>query len=76
MLQLIGSMLYDNCYLIVGSFLNVCYLIKLFANKLAFHEYLRKGNSKFLLLDFFANAIVLLAKKVALTKYISNLQSN
>lgn len=68
--------LYCNYYLIVDTFSNLYYLIKLFANKFAFCKHLKKDNNKFLLLNFFANSIILLVKKTILAKYKNSLQGN
>lgn len=60
----------------IGNFPDICYLIKLLANKSDFHEHLRRNNSKFPLSDVFANGIALLAKREALAEYINSLQGH
>ncbi len=72
LLQATESTSHSNHHLTIGSFPDVCYLIKLLANKSAFCEYLKRGNSKFLLPDLFANGTKLLAKRIALAEYISS----
>lgn len=76
MLQVTESILYSNHHSTVGNFSEVYYLIKLFANKFVFRKYLRKSNTKFLLLDFLTNGTALLARKVVLANYITSLQNN
>lgn len=56
----------------VGSFSNICYLIKPLINKSAFYKQLRKDNNKSLLPDFFANGIILLVKRIILVNYMNN----
>lgn len=76
MLWVTRSKLYNNYYSIVGSFLDAYYLIKFFPNKSIFHEILRKGSSKSLLLELFANIIALLAKRIVLSDNISSSWGN
>lgn len=64
MLQATKSILHNN------------YFIKLFASKSAFYKQLERGNGKSLLSDLFVNETTLLAKKIILANYTSNLQSN
>lgn len=66
-------MLHGNYYLMIGIFPDICYLIKLLTNKSAFWEYLEKDSNKSLLPKLFGNETILLAKRVVLAKYISNL---
>lgn len=74
--QAIGLKLYNNHDSIIGSIPDICYFIKLLANESAFCEYLGRDSSQSSLPELFANGIVLLAKGVALTKYIRSLQGN
>lgn len=75
-MQEIGLTFHRNYYLVIDSFLNICYFIKLFASKFAFYEQLEKGDGKSLLPDFFAKKTASLVKKIILANYISNLQDN
>lgn len=47
------------------------FFIKLLVNKSTFYEKLKKNNSKFLLINFFANRSILLASKILLSNYMS-----
>lgn len=74
--QITGLMLHGNHHAIVGSFPDVCYLIKLFVNIFALWEHLGRGSNKSLVLDFFANGTALLVKRGVLGKYFSSLWDN
>lgn len=72
LLQAIGSTLYGNCYLIVGSYLNIYYLVKLFTKEAVFYEQLRRDIIGSNLPNLFANSSASLAREVLLTKYITS----
>lgn len=69
--------MHDNHYLLFKSFLNIYYLtIKLLTNIYVFYKHVGRDNSTFLIADIFTNSTILLVKRVALAKYISNSQDN
>ena len=76
LLQATGSTSHGNHHSAVGSFPDVCYLIKLLASESAFHEQLGRGSGESLLPDLFINGTALLAKGIILADYMSNLQGN
>lgn len=65
-LQIIELILYNNFYLIIGSYLDVYYLIKLFIKKYIFYKQIGKNNNKTNLLNLFTNDNILLVKKILL----------
>lgn len=69
-------MLYNNWYSTISNFPNICYLIKLFINKLAFKKYLKQDNTKNKFSDLFSNSITSVAKEILLADYINSLQGN
>lgn len=69
-------MSYNNWYSTISSFLNICYLVKLFANKSTFEEQLGWDDAKNKLPDLFANSIISLARDVLLADYINSSQGN
>lgn len=76
LLQATGSTKNSNCHLIVGSNPDIYYLVKFLINKAVFHKLLRKSNSRSNLPNLFVNSSTLLVKKVLLSEYIANCQSN
>lgn len=71
-----GSTSHGNRHSTVGSFPDICYLVKLLTNESVFHEQLGRGASETELPDLFANGTTSLAKGVLLADYISNSRGN
>ncbi len=71
-LQATGSTSHGNRHSTVGSYPDVCYLVKLLTKESVFHEQLGRGASEPELPDLFANGSVLLSKGVLLTDYINS----
>ena len=76
LLQAASSTLHSKWYLTISSFPDVCYLIKILANELAFEEQLEWWLAKNVLLDFFVNGTALLARGVSVADYKASLLGN
>lgn len=70
--QAIRSTLHGNSHSTVGSYPDVCYLVKLLTNEAIFYEQLGRDNSESNLPNLFANGSTSLARGVLLTEYIIN----
>lgn len=60
---------HSNCYLIIGNYPIICYLVKIFIKKFVFYKQLRKSNDRINLSNLFANSNALLTKKILLAEY-------
>lgn len=76
LLQATESTRHGNRHSTIGSYRDVCYLVKLFTKEAVFYEQLGKGDSRSDLPNLFANGNVLLARRILLSKYITNSRSN
>ena len=76
LLQATRLTLYGNCYLIIHSCLDICYLVKLLTMKTVFYKQLKRGNGRSYLPNLFINDNILLARGILLTKYINSSPNN
>ncbi len=76
LLQASRSTKYGNCHSTVGSYPDICYLVKLLTMEAVFYKQLGKGNGKSDLPNLFANGSVSLAREVLLSEYITSSQGN
>lgn len=76
LLQATGSTSHDNRHSTVSNFLDICYLVELLANELAFKEQLGQSDAKNKLPALFINGTSSLARSILLVDYIDSSQGN
>lgn len=74
--QATGSTSHGNRHSTVGSYPDVCYLVKLLIKESVFHEQLGRSDGGTDLPDLFANGSASLARGVLLTEYINSSRGN
>ncbi len=74
--QATGLTRHGNCHSTVGSYPDVCYLVKLLTKEAVFYEQLGRSNSRSDLPDLFANGSASLARGVLLSEYITSSRGN
>lgn len=75
-MQATESTSYGNCHSTIGSYLDICYLVKLLTKKAVFYEQLERDVIRSDLPDLFTNSSASLARRVLLTEYITSSGGN